>query len=81
MADETPPKEEFNWNASKYFFKYIEFSILWKHFSQNSQFLSDWEPSEIYISLSFLYKFETLDAFISLNIDIFYIFFVWECLE
>ena len=41
---------------------------------QISQFLSDWEPSKIYISIWFLYKFENLEAYISLNIDIFYIF-------
>ena len=40
---------------------------------QLSQFLSDLEPSEIYISLSFLYKLQTLEAYISCNIDIFYI--------
>ena len=41
---------------------------------QLSQFLSNWEPSEIYISLSFLYKFQTVEAY-TLNIDNFlYIF-------
>ena len=41
---------------------------------QNSQFLGNWEPSEIYISLLFLYKCETSKAYISLHIDNIYIY-------
>ena len=46
-----------------------------KFFFQSSQFFSNLEPSEIYISLSFLYKFETWEAYISLNINIFMTYF------
>ena len=42
----------------KYFLKYIELYLTPKKF-QISQFWSGGEPSEIYISLSFLYKCET----------------------
>ena len=42
----------------KYFMKYIELSELPKTISTKS-ILSNWQPSEIYISLSFLYKFQT----------------------
>ena len=65
----------------KYILKYILFSMLPKNIFQNSQFLSNWEASEMYISLSFLYKLEAWEAYISLNIDIFYIFLsrnVWN---
>ena len=59
----------------KYFWQYISFSIPPKiHFFQNRQCFRDCEPSEIYTSLSFLYKCEILEAYISLDIDIFYIF-------
>ena len=51
--------KEFNWNAPKYFLKYIKLSIPPQ--IQKSQFLNDWEPSEIYVSLSFLYKNEILE--------------------
>ena len=40
-------------------------------FFQNSQFFSNWEPSEISISLSCLYKCETMEAYISVHIDLF----------
>ena len=56
--------------CSKIFLKYIELSSPYKNF-QRSQFLSDSEPSEKYITLSFLYKFQTWEAYISHNIDFF----------
>ena len=78
MADE-PPQKWFQWNAPKIFLKHTELSNLKKF--QISQLLSDWEASEIYISLSYLYKFQTWEAYITLNIDIFVHIFVWERLE
>ena len=65
----------------------VKYSMYWKQLVDLSYQLTEGavngtilqqEPSEIYIFLLFLYKFETLEAYISLNIDIFYIFFVWE---
>ena len=61
----------FQWNAQKIFLKYIKLS---NPKNSNKPILSDWEPSEIYISISFLYKCENLEAYISLNIDMFYIY-------
>ena len=59
MTDEHPLGKEFHWNAPKIFlsrFNYLSHQIF------NSQFLGNLEPSEIYISLSFLYKFEAWEA-------------------
>ena len=51
-----------------------------KTFFLNVQCFRDCESSEIYISQSFLYKCETLEAYISLHIDFLHIF-VWEILR
>ena len=61
----------FQWNAQKIFLKYIKLS---NPKNSNKSILSDWEPSEIYICISFLYKCENLEVYISLNIDMFYIY-------
>ena len=73
MADEPHPQgRKLLEMLQKYFWKYISFSIPPpKIFFQNSQCFRDCEPSEIYISQSLLYKCETLEAYISLHIDIF----------
>ena len=42
-----------------------------KTFFQHCQFCRNGEPSEIYISLSFLYKFASTEAFICLHFDIY----------
>ena len=47
-------------------------------FFQSSQFFSNWELSEIYISLWCLYSFETIEVYISVHIDLFYIFLCWN---
>ena len=54
---------------------YIELSKCPQKF-QIIQFESDWEPSGINICLSFPYKFQTLEDYISFNID----FFLHFCL-
>ena len=66
--------QEFKWNAPKHIFVSTFYSLSPKNFFQNSQCFRDCEPSEIYIFQSFLYKCETLEVYISLHIDIFYIF-------
>ena len=70
-----PPGQEFHCNAPKIFLA-VHFILCppQKHFFQNGQCFRDCKPSEIYISWSILYKCETLEAYISLHIDFFYIF-------
>ena len=61
MADEPHPRgKEFHWNAPKHIFE-VHFILNSPppNFFQHSHCFRDWDPSEIYISISFLYKCET----------------------
>ena len=74
MVDGPPPqRKEFHWNAPSYFGACN--SLFTQKCFQNSQYFRNWEPSEIYISLWCLYKFETIEVYISVHIDLlFYLF-------
>ena len=66
--------KEFHWNALKLFFNTCNSLSIPKYFFTIFQFFSNWEPYEISISLSCLYTCETIEAYISVHIDLFYIF-------
>ena len=70
-----PQGKEFHWNAPNYFFVLIILCPSQNIF-QNSQFFSNSEPSEIYISLWCLYKLEIIEVYISVHIDLFTYFCV-----
>ena len=71
MADEPPLSGEgISLKCSKLFFVHVILCPPQSVF-QNSQFVSKWAPSAIYISLWCLYKFETIEACISVHIDLF----------
>ena len=79
MADEPHPRTGISLKCSKNIFgsKFHSLSLQ-NHFFQNGQYFRDCKPSEIYISQSFLYKCKTLEAYISLHIDI--VLFTYFCL-
>ena len=65
-----PPTRHFTEMLTQIFFTVHVILYPQNNFFQNCQFFSNCEPSDMYISLSFLYKSGTLEAYISLHSDI-----------
>ena len=71
MADEPSSGRNLIEMLPKVFFEVHVILYAPKQVFQHSQFISSGEPSEMYISLLFLYMSETWKAYISLHFDIF----------
>ena len=71
------PGKAFHWNALKHIFE-VHFILYPPNFFQHSQCFRDWDPSKIYISLSFLSKCDTFRwLYLSSYWSFCDIFFAW----